>query len=485
LAIVVRDFWSELGNARKAGFVSASVAIVVLAVAVLSWTLNEPYTVLFSELEEQDAGRVITQLESMKRSFRLGDSGSSILVPENEVHDIRIRLMSTGMPLAGGVGFEIFDDTGFGMTEFAQRINYQRALEGELTRTIMALDEVKFARVHIVMPEGGLFQSEQGAPSAAVTLFLKNGRQPSAGQIEGAQSLVAAAVPRLEPMQVTVTDQNGLTLSQIGADGSVARMSGQLEQKMEVERYLAQKVNNMLAGAFGPNQAMVSVDVMLNFNESTTTTESIVPSAGVAETGVLRRRESRPSGDRRDSGNGGNTTTEIEYQLGRSVEQMVVHPGRIVRLSVGVVVPAGTSEQRRQAIGELISATVGFDKGRGDAIAIYSLAAPGIANSGLEIAASVAAEAEVTASSSRTSTIVAISERLRDLGVDQTTLTMVLRLVGLSIVVLLLAWLLHQRQARRLAPTRRLSGPERDQLVCQVQDWLKEEPAAEQRSTIS
>ena len=195
-----KDFWNDLTSTQKAGLVVGALIIVALAAVVITRTLNEPYAVLFSELEDKDAGRVITQLESMKRSYKLGDSGSSILVPASEVHDVRIRLMSSDIPLAGGVGFEIFDDTGFGMTEFAQRINYQRALEGELTRTIMALEEVKFARVHIVMPEGGLFESEQGAPSASVTLFLKSGRRPDEGQIRGVQNLVSAAVPRLARM---------------------------------------------------------------------------------------------------------------------------------------------------------------------------------------------------------------------------------------------------------------------------------------------
>lgn len=479
-----KEFWNDLSSTQKAGLVLGTLIIAVMAAVIVMRTLNEPYAVLFSELEGKDAGRVITQLENMKRSYKLGDSGASILVPASEVHDIRIRLMSSNIPLAGGVGFEIFDDTGFGMTEFAQRINYQRALEGELTRTIMALEEVKFARVHIVMPEGGLFESEQGAPSASVTLFLKSGRRPAEGQIRGVQNLVGAAVPRLEAEQVTVTDDGGLMLSQDVGDGPVVRVSGQLEKKMEVEKYLAQKVNDILAGAFGPNQAMVSLDVVLNFNESTITTESIVPSAGAAGGGVLRRRESNAPGAGGTSAKGGNSTTDVEYQFGRSVEQLVERPGGIVRLSVGVVVPAGTSEERRQAIGELVSATVGLDGGRGDTIALYSLAAPAAASAGLEMDTEAVVRSEPAPSPGRASEADAVSGTLEAMGLNQSPLSMTLQLAGILMIVFLIVWLMHARNVRRIAPARRLSGPERQQFVTQVQGWLNEGRAEEERGTV-
>jgi flagellar M-ring protein FliF len=478
---VVKDSWNDMGSAKKAGLVTGIVIIVAVAAVLLAWTLNEPYAVLFGELEEKDAGRVMTQLESMKRDYRLDDSGSSILVPANEVHDIRIRLMSSGVPLAGGVGFEIFDDTGFGMTEFAQRINYQRALEGELTRTIMALEEVKLARVHIVMPEGGLFESQQGAPSASVTLFLKSGRRPAEGQIRGVQNLVAAAVPRLESMQVMVTDDGGLPLSRNDGDAPVERVSGQLEKKMEVENYLAQKVNSILSRAFGPNQAMVSLDVVLNFNESTTTTESIVPNAGIAEGGVLRRRESRAPG----SSDSGNSTTEVEYQFGRSVEQLVERPGGIVRLSVGVVVPAATSEERRQAIAELVAAAVGLNRNRGDAIAIYSLAAPTAADAASQSATAVPlSDATLVSPPVHAGANNGVSRTLDSVGMDQSTLLMLGKAVGFIIVVFLILWIFNLRRVPRVAPSHRLSGPEREQFVTQVQGWLNEGRAKEEGGTL-
>jgi flagellar M-ring protein FliF len=245
---------------------------------------------------------------------------------------------------------------------------------------------------------------------------------------------------------------------------------------MEVENYLAQKVNNILAGAFGPNQAMVSVDAVLNFNESTITKESILPSA---DGGVLRRRETRtPSGS---SVNGESSTTDIEYQFGRSVEQLVERPGGITRLSVGVVVPAGTSDERRQAIGDLVAATVGLDKSRGDSIALYSLAAPGAAGAGLEVKTEMVAPA---VSVEQVSEPTAIPDVVEEFGLNQSSLAMTLRLAGLLMVVLVLVWMVQRMRAGRAGQVRRLSAPEREQFVIQVQGWLNEGRAEEERSTI-
>ena len=349
ILVQLQNLFKSISLTRRIVLLTIAVGSVAGFVFLMNWAGNPEFHPLYTNLDANDAGTILNRLKEQKIPYRLSANGSTILIPQEKIYEIRMQLASEGLPHGGSIGFELFDNTKLGMTEFAQRINYQRALEGELTRTIMALEEVKFARVHIVMPEGGLFESEQGAPSASVTLFLKSGRRPAEGQIRGVQNLVSAAVPRLAPMQVTVTDDGGLTLSQNGGDAPVERVSDQLEKKMEVERYLAQKVNDILAGAFGPNQAMVSLDVVLNFNESTITTENIVPTGG------------------------------------GSVEQLVERPGGIERLSVGVVVPAGTSEERRQAIGELVAATVGLDRGRGDTIALYSLAAPAVAAAGLEV----------------------------------------------------------------------------------------------------
>lgn len=474
------SFWKNAQVGEKMGMLLGIVLIVGVTIGGFFWLTNERYAVLFSDLEAADAGRVITELERVKRDYKLSEDGRSVLVPEGEVHEARLKLMSSGMPLAGGVGFEVFDDAGFGMTEFAQRINYQRALEGELTRTIMALKEVKYARVHLVMPEGGLFKSDGSEASAAVTLFLKSGMQPSSAQITGVQRLVAAAVPRLQPDQVTVSDQAGLTLSRNDIDGNgVEAVSGRLEKKIELEQYLVAKVNEVLVKAFGPNQAMVSVDVALDLNKRTTTLESIVPN-GAGDQGVLKRRESRVAGADDKSAKGANITTETEYQLGRSVAQTEEFPGRISRLGVGVVVPAGTTQERREAIRDLVAVTVGFDESRGDAMAVYSLAAP----VGAVASAVLATDSE---SPSGVAPALALDQGTLEADtaapplMDQLT-TMagrepwMIALGGLTALAffVLLAWTVNatRRAPRVIQSPSMLSGPERERLLGQINSWL-------------
>ena len=465
-------FWTDADDGRKFGLVAGTLMILAATAGALWWAFSEPYDVLFSELEVADAGRVVTELERVKRDYALNEDGTSILVPASEVHETRLKLMANGMPLAGGVGFEIFDDAGFGMTEFAQRINYQRALEGELTRTIMALDEVKYARVHVVMPEEGLFQDDSNSPSASVTLFLKGRAQPAKGQIRGVQNLVASAVPRLSPAQVTVTDENGMTLSLQGVGGNGSEVvSGQLEEKMQIESYFAQKANQMLTQAFGPNQAMVSVDVTLDFTESTTTTENVMPGKGSSAGGVVRRRESRVGGGPNDrSSDVGNTISEVEYQLGRSVSQWTELPGRIARLGVGVVVPAGTSQERREAVRQLVAVTVGLDESRGDAIAVYSLSAPRTAGQAVREPVSLPAAAAPPPQQEVTKSSLGDPRILYGIG-------------GLILLVIVLRLLIGGGRKPAGDSPPQLAGPDRELVLAQVREWMNEDNARPEPGT--
>ena len=370
--------WDDMTNTARGLLVGGIVVILAATIGAYFWLTREEYQVLFADMEARDASNVVSELEKLKIDYKLGKQGSQILVPASSVHDVRLKLMGSGVPLSGGVGFEIFDNTDFGMTEFAQRINYQRALEGELTRTIMSLEEVKYARVHLVMPEKGLFQQDDNPPSASVILFLKQeflaaDRRPSNAQVFGIQRLVSSAVPSLKPTHVMVTDQEGVTLSQaVTEQKSMAVVSGRLQQKQAVETYLATKVSDVLAGAFGPEKAVVSVDVDLDFNEVRRTFEKVVTPAK-NEPGVTKRRETRLGNGSDTNSKSGNVTTEVEYRLGKTVEQVVEAPGRILRLNVGIVVPANTPSERREEIGKLVEVAVGFDAQRGDAIAVYTM----------------------------------------------------------------------------------------------------------------
>lgn len=381
----IKTLWNGLDKRARVGVAGGIVVIVIATILLALWALRGSYDVLFADLEAQDAATIVGELEKMKVPYRLADDGTKILVEEKVVHATRLKLMGKGIPLQGGVGFEVFDNSEFGMTEFAQKINLQRALQGELARTITALPEVKFARVHLVMPETSIFKQNKLPPKASVTLILKEGRQMSGDQISGVQRLVAAAVPGLDAGMVTVLDQRGVTLTAAGGDEQGSAAAGRLGLKKEVETYLTRKVAMVLDRAFGPGQAIVSVDVTLNLDQVKTTQEDVVPitqTRGEATGAISRKRlvshegmgalravDGEPSG----AGRGGSTTTEVEYQLGRKIEQVVSTPGSIRRLSVGVLVPQALDEGRLSKLREVVAMAVGLNPTRGDAIALTSL----------------------------------------------------------------------------------------------------------------
>jgi flagellar M-ring protein FliF len=373
-----------MSEQARTGFVIGVVVIVALTIAAAFWVGRTNYQPLFTDLGSQDAATIIGELERMKVPYKLDGDGTKVMVAEDVVYETRLKLMGKGVPLQGGVGFEIFDTSDFGMTEFAQKINYQRALQGELARTIMAFEEVKYARVHLVMPETSIFKQNKVPTKASVTLLLKEGRQLLPEQVAGIQRLVAAAVSGLDTSMVTVLDQRGIALTGNGEENERTAASGRLGTKKEVEAYLTRKVAEVLDRAFGPGQAMVSIDATLNLDQVKTTREDVVPltTARGEVTGAVSKKKlmSQSGAGLLQAGNGGSpnqsggyTTTEVEYQLGRRVEQIVATPGSLRRLSVGVLVPLGLDEARLQKLREVISAAVGLDTDRGDAIALYAV----------------------------------------------------------------------------------------------------------------
>lgn len=467
---------------KKAGLVIGVVVILGLLIVGTLRLLDEPMAVLFSDMEARDAARVVEQLDKIKIDHQLAEGGTKVMVSKDEVHAIRLRLMGSDVPLSGGVGFELFDDTELGMTEFAQRINYQRALEGELTRTIVAFREVKYARVHLVMPKSGLFKKQDSRTSASVTLFLKEGARLNVEQISGIQRLVAASVPELNAENVTVSDQMGNTLSApIMKEAGVGAISGRLQKKKEVELYLVSKVNEVLTGVFGPNQAMVSIDVRLNYEQKKTTEEGVVPSNAKGEGLMLRRRESTVKGEKAGNGNAGNTTTEIEYKLGSRVEQIVENPGRIERISIGILVPADTDSQQRDEIESLVSMAVGLDPARGDGIALYSAVSrkdtvvAGIqSQAGAEVDAPLGNAYKSEMADAWPALDVAAEEDPADLYKLVQENPLLLSIGGLCILLVLMMLVLLFRATGRTTDSGpgRLSDQEREQLLNQLRDWM-------------
>ena len=282
------NIWSRASFSQRAGLAIGIVAIAAIGIALAMWSFDKQYRVLFSQLDDAEAAAIVERLKAEKTPYRLADNGRTVLVPAESIHEVRLALVAEGAPIGGGVGFEIFDDQGLGATEQSQRVSYQRALQGELARTIAALDDVRRARVHLVLPESTLFERDRQEPRAAVTLNIHSGTGLEREQIAGVQRLVAASVAGLDPAKVVVTDQRGITLSgalDIGAGGAMT--GGRLQMKRDTEQYVTRKVVELLDRAFGPGQAMVSVDVTLNFDEVTRTVQDLRP-AGVRRVGARR-----------------------------------------------------------------------------------------------------------------------------------------------------------------------------------------------------
>jgi flagellar M-ring protein FliF len=374
---VLFAFWNGLETGARWRFVAAAVLIVALTVWTGAWLMRTDYAVLFSQLTQADAASIVDQLRRQKVPYALADDGATIEVPASQVHETRLRLMSSGMPLAGGVGFEIFDKQGLGATEQSQRVSYQRALQGELARTIGTLDDVKQARVHLVLPESTLFKRDRQEARAAVTLILKAGATLRHAQVVGIQRLVAASVAGLEPARVVVTDQRGITLSGANAlEAGGITSDARLEMKRSIEEYVTRKIAHLLDSAYGPGQAIVSVDVALNFDEIRRTVQDLQPS------GVRHRREvvagKTPAElsdgtDTSASTRGASTSTDVEYEYGRRVEQVIAAPGGITRMSVGVIVPGDLSLEKQKHMTELVRMAAGINEQRGDAIVVQAL----------------------------------------------------------------------------------------------------------------
>jgi flagellar M-ring protein FliF len=476
---VLNSFWAGLSRRSRVGFVVGLVAIAGATSALAYWTLRTDYDVLFSELSASDAAAMTRELEAMKLPYRLGEDGKSILVERGTVHATRLKLMGKELPLNGAVGFELFNNADFGMTEFAQKINYQRALQGEITRTILSLAEVESARVHIAFPEEGLFKRDQNRAKASVTLALKHGQSLRKDQVAGIQRLVAAAVPGIQRDDVTIVNRQGVALTNAEAADEAPGASRRLELTHEIEQHLARKATAVLEKAFGPGQAMASVDVALDMNQVRTTTEDVLtPSSGSeAPSGViLRERETLrddPSGPRGGDGalvQASTTQREVDYQLGRKVQQVVSSPGAITRLHAVAVLKAPLTPAQLEQVKLLLGAAVGASKERGDTVVVQPL--DGLAAS-VPVAPSIDASPQAGASDDAPAPTLSAPE-----GQNAVAQTVPAWWFGAPLVTLALAALvLAFRRPRRPMPQghKALTLAERDASLRRVQAWLSQD----------
>ncbi len=498
------EMWQTWPTRARVGMVLGGVLILGLAAWLGIWAYRTEYGVLFADLSNGDASAMVAELERVKTPYQLADDGHTILVPRDLVYKTRLKVMGKELPLHGAVGFEVFNNADFGMTEFVQKVNYQRAVQGELTRTILSIEDVQSARVHLAIPEQGLFKKTQAKAKASVTLVMKPGRTLAQEQVAGIARLVAASVPDISPSDVTLLDQHGVSLTKaVSADGVVESAGSQLDSKRSVEDYLLKKVAQVLDNMFGSGVAMASVDVVLNLDSDKTTTEDVLPAQhgtvdGTPTGVVVRERQINQGGAAAPAavpgtpgapaGAGGNTTVESDYQVGRRVQQVSITPGGTRRMTVAVVIKKSLTLAQLEHVKEVVSLSLGLNPLRGDAIVVQSMdqllnsaTSPMVRLDALPVVADAVPSPAVSPAVSpvmdpKTSTGGA-APNAGELGLMGEKYRPLWLLAGLLLFALLLstALLLWQR-TRRQKPAQRfgpaMSQAERDRLLGEIRQWI-------------
>ena len=409
---------SALDRSQRMRLGAAIEVVVVAAVAAMVMGRQPDYKVLFSNLSDKDGGAIVAQLSQMNVPYKHADGGGAILIPAERVHDVRLRLATQGLPRGSVTGFELMETNRFGMTQFQERLNFQRGLEGELTRSIQALSSVQGARVHLALPNQNGFFREQQKPSASVLVSLHPGRILDRAQLAGIVHLVASSVPELAPSAVSVLDDTGKLLSQSpDAAGEEGINAQQLLYVQQIEQQYARRIMEILEPVVGRNNVKAQVSAELDFSRTESTSEQFRPnqtpdsgairsqqvleSSGTANktaTGVPGAVANQPPAPSAAPVNGANpaptaggqqgageSTSKREsttnYEVDKTVKVTRGNNWAIKRLSAAVVVnyqalaeeKGGASpkpltpEQIEQMTG-LVRETIGFNKERGDSV---------------------------------------------------------------------------------------------------------------------
>jgi flagellar M-ring protein FliF len=411
-------------KAATSGFSAAQLATMVVAFLLVvgvvggsAWWMNRPtYALLYSDMDADAASQVVTRLKTLKVAYQLDDGGRAVRVPADRVDELRLDLSSQVMPASGRIGFEIFDRTAFGATEFLEQVNYRRALEGEIGRTIATLSEVASARVHIAMGKDSLFGESRPA-KASVVLKLRGQRALTASTVNGISNLIAASVEGLRPESVVILDSFGRPLAKPDSDPNDPLGAAQLERQQRIERDMSARVVALLEPVVGQDHVRVNVAVRLNPETLDQTEERWDPNsvlrsrqmsadganaAGSLAGGPAGARanappdpkappQGQPSATGLAAGGPSRTAETTTYEIGRLTRRTMQPPGEVERLSVAVIVDDDQVESRDkdgrtlvkhvprkhedlQKLQGLVAAAVGLDTMRGDQLTVENVA---------------------------------------------------------------------------------------------------------------
>jgi flagellar M-ring protein FliF len=414
LGAQLRDIWKQLGAAQRVSVASATVVLVVGLGALAFWSSRADYSLLYGRLADAEAAKVIAALDDAKIPYKVGSGGGSILIPAEKVYLMRMQLAAKGIPRGDGVGFEIFDKPNFGISDFVQRANYVRAVQGELARTISQLDEVETARVMIVLPENRLLLDKDKYATASVFVRVRGNAQLMPQSINSIRFLVANAVEGLKANHVTVVDNLGNVLSENTDNDTITGMSGtQLSARRNLEQYLSKKAQDMLEKVLGPGQAIVRVSAEINYDTITrmeekfdpdgqvlrsqtkndenndTTTASPTTAAGIASNTATDTNTATGSAAPLNNTKNRKAVTTVQYEVSRTTSNVMQAAGGLRRLSAAVTVAArseGAGAQRkivsrspeeleklRRIVASALGIQTGSDTTRSDLITLEEL----------------------------------------------------------------------------------------------------------------
>ena len=408
--ITVNNFLQTLKNLSPGRLIAlAGVALFLISFFgyLFSRVGSSDFAVLYSDLDLENAKQIVSQLETENVKYKLSDNGTTILVPTEDVNRLRVNTADIAAASGGsGVGYEIFDNSdALGSTNFVQNINLIRALEGELARTIRSVDNIKSARVHLVLPKREMFSREEQQPSASVVIKTKDGKKLSLSSIQSIQKLVSAAVPKLDVKNIAIVDSAGNLLTQNFENPEALSTANNEIMRMEQERKIAQKVQSLLENSLGEGSVRAQVNLVMNFDKVVTNEEIYDPDSqvvrsqtSVTEEGVNNSREvpvsvaqNIPNADVVNNNSGSysnNSRTEevMNYEISKVIRNKIKNSGDIERMSVAVLVDGvyekdadghmvykPRTQEEMNKITALVKSAVGFDAERGDKVEVENM----------------------------------------------------------------------------------------------------------------
>lgn len=441
------------------------VSLLLLLGAATWWLLQPRDAVLFRAIDSGSANEVTAVLQELGIPYEFSENGTELLIPAGQLLTTRMELAARGIPGKGSVGFELFSEADYGMTDFAQKVNFQRALQGELERTIASLEEVRSARVHLTLRKSAVFFRDREAPKASVAIATVDDIPLSPIQVAGIQHLIASSVEGMTADAVVVLDHRGVPVG--GTHSSAMATSGiasQLDEKQRVEAALKEKIMALLATSLAPDSFSVSVTAQLNFDHIKETREKVLTQSNDGAGAVARRTEKRSNPAGPDEGSAGITAAEIEYALGKSVEEVVYAPGGIEKLTIGVLVSGGPTEAVLERLRTLVAAAAGIDSARGDHVVVTAIPEP--------LATQIPVPAVIPAVVE--STTISQSATEHQASSFMTALPFNLpALIGSAAVVIVLVFVIFIAVMRRKAP-KRMNRSEREAALRDIRVWLED-----------